>query len=137
MPAITVLRTALHAALAQDETIRDILGPGGVHDAAPHGARPPYGLVETVASSPVAGAEGEGGEHLLDIAFWTGERGRRKAELLAHAARLAVAALQLPLPDRLANIGSLSIRTGRDPATQWHFARLRIRAVVETPGEGV
>ncbi|MGV8832859.1 MAG: DUF3168 domain-containing protein [Devosia sp.] len=93
MHPITLLQTALVAALKADPALLAITGPDGVFDAAPSGRAPPYVVIARHDVLTRDGDAAPGQEHRLQLHCWGDQPSRQRA--LDMAERVVAVALGL------------------------------------------
>ncbi|MCZ4344882.1 DUF3168 domain-containing protein [Devosia neptuniae] len=126
MHPITLLQTALVAALKADVALTAIIGDDGVFDAAPRGRAPPYVLIarHDVLTRNVDLAPGQ--EHRLQLHCWGDQPSRQRA--LDMAERVVAVTLALEAPElALSHIGHVRTDTVIDDDTGLARAAVAIR----------
>jgi hypothetical protein len=127
------VQKAIFQTLAGNAALTALIGAGRVLDDPPDALRPPYVLIGTIRSRPVAASVEEGEEHRISIAAWSTENGNRQAALMAAAIRRA---LEIPplaeAPHVIANIEATECVVGAVAGEGLYRADLVFRAFTET-----
>ena len=130
-PALS-LRRAIHAALAADEPLLEMLGGARIFDVPPQGAAFPYvALGEALVSDWSTGTEA-GTEHALTLHVFSRSGGRAEAFALAAGVQNALHDVPLTLEGHhLANLRATTAEVVREKDGRTFHARVRFRAVTE------
>ena len=130
MHPISLLQTALVAALKADPALVTLTGPDGVFDAAPTGRAPPYVVIARHDLLIRDADAAPGQEHRLQLHCWGDQPSRKRA--LDMAERVVAVSLALTAPG-LVLTHRLHLRTDTviDEATGLARAAVAIRVFSE------
>jgi nitrate/nitrite-specific signal transduction histidine kinase len=128
--AISALKTALRAHLAGHAPLASALS-GGLHDAPPRNASPPYLGMADASLRENATNDADGWIVEIDLAVHTAERGTERALAIV---RLIEQRLETPFSLAAHRLVLLTLRetlVRHDPAKSITRAALRLRAFIE------
>ncbi|WP_454848750.1 DUF3168 domain-containing protein [Rhizobium binxianense] len=132
MSAANELLAAIHARLAGDQPLTDMIGPDGVRDRLVAGRRLPCIVVGEVITNDYSTSTEKGGEHFLALEIWAEAGGRKLVEEIAGIVRGLLDDAALALGEHeLVSLQHRMTRSMREARTKLHVAEMRFRAVTE------
>jgi len=126
------LQKAIFAALAADDGLRDILGPGRIHDLAPAGVQFPYITFGRTSIYDWSTDTESGTEQLLTIHVWSKAQGKKETHAIID--RVAACLHDVALAMDGHHLVSLRMEFSEivyDDDLSVHHGLLRFRAVTE------
>lgn len=133
MPSATwALQHAIHQQLTTNATVLARLGGPHVWDHVPRGAVFPYVTFGVTSERDWSTGSEQGGEHIVTLHVWSKAAGRREAEMIADALKLALHDQALTLiGHRLVNLRYELMETRREADTEMTRGVVRFRAATE------
>jgi hypothetical protein len=132
LPTEWSLQKAVFEALEADATLIGLTGGGRIHDDAPQNAAFPYITFGQSIVRDWSTGDDTGAEHVLTLHVWSRAAGRKEAQAIMRAIRLALDDEPLVIEDhRLINLRHELSETARDPDGETVHGIVRFRAVTE------
>jgi hypothetical protein len=128
--AISALKAGLRAHLAGHAPLVTAL-TGGIHDAPPRNASPPYLGMADASARENATNDAEGWVIDLDLAIVTGERGTERALVISRLIEMRLATPFSLAAQRLVLLSLRETILRHDPAKTLTRATLKLRAYIE------
>lgn len=130
--AVWDLQRAVHATLAADTVVLNLLGGARVYDDVPRGAAFPYVSLAAFTARDWATGTEPGTEIAFTVHAWSRGAGHKGPHLIAEAVRNALHDQELVLIDhRLVNLRHESSDTRRERDGDTYRVIARFRAVLE------